>query len=236
MSAVDAGHPDVGQGVDTRRRRASPGVSPAKRRDHRRVRSSGSAGRQVRRRQWCPAPHRGRARPRSRAAVWSIHFCMNDDHIARTSGLVARAAWPASVTARCAPNAVEERVDTVAPDCAAIVGQRRSAERLASPCRPRDDAVEQRQQHRVLGREVEVERRPRQTRRPWRGRRRRCRRTAAPAAVARPSPGSPARGRHPTGVWSGGRGSAGLTGGSSRHVTLHGVEFLDRPLTDSTLC
>ncbi len=49
------------------------------------------------------------AAPRARSAsmtpaIWATHLLMNDDHNSRTSGLVARAAWAASVTARCARN------------------------------------------------------------------------------------------------------------------------------------
>ena len=57
----------------------------------------------------------------------------------------------------------QERVDAVAPGLRHVVGH------VVGPALHRrigldDDALEQREQHRVLGREVEVERRPRQTR------------------------------------------------------------------------
>ncbi len=49
------------------------------------------------------------AAPRSRSAVImtavrSIHFCMNDDHTAWNSGLVASASLPARAAARCEAN------------------------------------------------------------------------------------------------------------------------------------
>ena len=70
---------------------------------------------------------------------------------------------------------------------------RRAAGRLGSvlhraveaAVRLANQRVEQRQQHRVLGREVEVERRAATGRRPWPGRRRRCRRTSSARAGAR---------------------------------------------------
>ena len=108
------------------------------------------------------------AAPRSRsalimAAVWSIHFCMKLDHIARNSALVASAciARPGHRTVRAEPG--EERLDAVTPHPARIRGQplHRAVELRVGAG---DHRLEQREQHRLLGREIEVERRTRDAR------------------------------------------------------------------------
>ena len=96
------------------------------------------------------------------AGVWSIHFCMNVDHSSRTSGLVyLAAAAAAQTTARWARNGSKKTSMPAAPELHGGPSADLVDQRLERGVGLGDDALEQRQQHRVLGREVEVEGRAR---------------------------------------------------------------------------
>ena len=105
------------------------------------------------------------AAPRARStsmmrAVWSIHFCMKRDQSSDASRNWW--TWPRrrrGIRRWWAPKRLEEEVDAGAPE--RRVGPSGGLPRAPSQCGVGldDDAFDQRQQHRILGREIEVERR-----------------------------------------------------------------------------
>ena len=124
---------------------------------------------------------------------------MNVDQSPRSSALVSLAAMLARVTALWDPNVSKNTLMPV----------RHMLSRSASPvlCKGLqcgvglvDHAVQQRQQHRFFGREVEVERRPRDAGTLGQVIDRDVGQRTAPRAAARRWPGSPVRDRRRTGV------------------------------------
>ncbi len=168
--------------------------------------------------------------------MWSIHFCMNTDHDWASSGTLARAAAPASATARWAPNVSKKRVDRPPHARAVDAWQSRSPSATSSGgVRLGDHAVHQRQQHRFLGREVEVERRP--------GQARALGQVVDGDVGERPLLEQPLGGRQDRGLAvvarrAGGAAAAARAGGLVvvTSPTLRHVEFIDRLLTYSTPC
>ena len=127
-----------------------------------------------------PVRRRGRARRSITVAMWSTHFCMKPrPHGSELRVGAQRNRRPARAPRGASRTSRRRRFDADAPHprvqsaggCAPSFSSVESASTIT-----RSSSV---QQHRVLGREIEVERRAGKARRPWPGRRPRCRRTGA---------------------------------------------------------
>ena len=194
--------------LSSTRSSGSDGLVAGERARSSRTRSSGSARSTARARAQSPAP-----RPWSRSASMTPVDVVDralhggrPQFAGRAVCVYFRAAAAAAQTARWGAKRRVEHADPGPPELVAllrrILHQGFASVVLASL----DHAVQQRQQHRILGGKVEVEGWPGISPRPWPGRRQKYPQAGVLRAGVRLFPGSPAHGRRRRAGCRGGRG------------------------------